>query len=81
MPRSSTLRGLSQQRVVKRADELGGDDFTLADLEDCTVLLLGRLSALRLLRAKRCCIVAGPIAGAAYLEGRHASLEDHITLK
>ena len=67
----STLRGLRQQKVVRRAAELAGGDFTLADLEDCTVLLLGRLPALRILRAKRCCIVAGPVDGAAYLEGMH----------
>jgi Tubulin binding cofactor C len=74
MPPCSTLRGLRQQRVVKRAAELAGGDFTLADLEDCTVLLLGRLPALRILQAKRCCIVAGPVDGAAYLEGTHAWL-------
>lgn len=70
----STLRGLRAQKVVKRAAELAGGDFTLADLEDCTVLLLGRLPALRILRATRCCIVAGPVDGAAYLEGVHTWL-------
>jgi Tubulin binding cofactor C len=65
----STLRGLRQQKLVRRAAELAGGDFTLADLEDCTVLLLGRLPALRILQARRCCIVAGPVDGAAYLEG------------
>ena len=67
----SMLRGLRQQKVVRRAAELAGGDFTLADLEDCTVLLLGRLPALRILQATRCCIVAGPVDGAAYLEGMH----------
>ena len=67
----SMLRGLRQQKVVRRAAELAAGDFTLADLEDCTVLLLGRLPALRTLQATRCCIVAGPVDGAAYLEGMH----------
>ena len=70
----STLRGLRQQKLVRRAAELAGGDFTLADLEDCTVLLLGRLPALRILQARRCCIVAGPVDGAAYLEGVHTWL-------
>lgn len=62
------LRGLRQQRLMKRDAELGGDDFNLADLQGCTVLLLGRMSALRLRGARGCCIVAGPVDGAVYLE-------------
>lgn len=69
MPCSRVLRGLRQQKLVKRATELEGGDFTLADLQGCTVLLLGRVSALRLRGARGCFIVAGPVDGAVYLEG------------
>lgn len=81
-----TFAGLRQQKVVRRGAELDGGDLTLTDLEDCTVLLLGRLSALRLRGARRCCVVAGPVAGAAFLEGvpgRHigmASLSWHARI-
>jgi hypothetical protein len=55
--------------VVKSAAELAGGDFTMVDLVDCTVFLLGRLSALRLRRLKRCRVYGGPVVGATFAEG------------
>ena len=50
-------------------DSLGGGDFGLADLTDCSLWLLGRLSALRMERLLRCNVYGGPICGATFIEG------------
>ncbi len=68
------LRGLRQQTLVRRDADLAGGDFSVADVEGCTLLLLGRMSALRLRGIRGCCIVAGPVDGATYLEGERAPL-------
>ena len=49
--------------------EMRGADYSATNLTDCTVLLLEALSALRLRRLERCTVVAGPVAGAVFLDG------------
>ncbi len=63
------LRGLAGQHVVLRGDSLGDGDFALADLTDCSVWLLGRLSALRAEHLTRCRVYGGPICGATFIQG------------
>jgi hypothetical protein len=46
-----------------------GQAFVLHDLQDCTVFLVGRLSALRLQQLLRCRVYAGPVAGATFVSG------------
>jgi hypothetical protein len=46
-----------------------GQAFVLHDLQDCTVFLIGRLSALRLQQLRRCRVYAGPVAGATFVSG------------
>ena len=67
------LRGLTGQTHVLHDEELGGGDFSLSDLSDCTVWLLGRLSALRMARLSRCRVYSGPVAGATFVEGKATS--------
>jgi hypothetical protein len=63
------LSGLSGRDVVLRASALAGREFLLADLMDCRVWLLGEMPALRALRLTRCTVVAGPVRGAAFVDG------------
>ena len=46
-----------------------GLEFTLSDLQDCTVLLLAPLAALFLHGLRRCRVLTGPVAGACFVEG------------
>ncbi|KAF6255637.1 tubulin binding cofactor C-domain-containing protein [Scenedesmus sp. NREL 46B-D3] len=46
-----------------------GQAFVLHDLQDCTVFLVGALSALRLQQLRRCRVYAGPVAGATFVSG------------
>jgi hypothetical protein len=46
-----------------------GQAFVLHDLQNCTVFLVGRLSALRLQQLRRCRVYAGPVAGATFVSG------------
>ena len=45
------------------------EDYTLSDLEDCTILLPGPLAALFMHRLRRCTVVTGPVGGATFAEG------------
>lgn len=63
------LRGKRDQTLVRSAEELDSGDFSLEDLTDCKVFLLGPISALRVHRLKNCSLVAGPVSGAAFFEG------------
>lgn len=64
-------RDLSGQTLVLGPDDLGGGDFMLSDLRDCSVWLLGGLSALRMTRLARCRVYTGPVAGATFVEGAY----------
>lgn len=66
------LQGRREQMLMKKVDGLG--DYMLGDLQHCTVKLQGSLSALRMHHLESCRIVAGPIQGAAFLDGEQACL-------
>ena len=53
---------------MRAASELGGD-FTLCDLQDCTVRLLGTMCALRMRSLRRCRVACGPVTGAIFVDG------------
>jgi hypothetical protein len=55
--------------VVEQRGSVAGLDFTLSNLQDCTVFLLGPLAALFIHRLTRCRVYVGPVAGAAFMEG------------
>jgi hypothetical protein len=63
------IRGISGEKLVKRAGSMTEGEFCVSDLVDCTVLLLAPCSTLRLQRLSRCTVAAGPISGAAFLDG------------
>ncbi|KAL4459071.1 hypothetical protein ABPG75_013936 [Micractinium tetrahymenae] len=65
----STLSGLRGQVVTFSREEAAGREFTLTDLEDCSVYLLAPLAALFLHRLRRCRVFTGPVAGACFIEG------------
>jgi hypothetical protein len=56
--------GPNQQQQLQ-----AGQACVLHDLQDCTVFLVGRLSALRLQQLRRCRVYAGPVAGATFVSG------------
>jgi len=60
-----TVSGLSDQVVTLGED--GGGDVRLMDLSRCTVLIRGRLSALRVDRLTDCTVLALPVAGSVLL--------------
>ncbi len=66
------IAGLRGAALALSAEELGGRDVTLADLEDCTLLLAGPLPALFAHRLRRCRVLAGPVGGAALVEDAEA---------
>eukprot|EP00775_Hariotina_reticulata_P009384 gene9384-9548_t len=55
--------------ILRVPHQLAGQVFVLHDMSDCTVLLLGQLSALRLQQLQRCRVVAGPVSGATSISG------------
>jgi hypothetical protein len=65
----STLSGLRGEIIAPSREEAAGRDFTLSDLEDCTVFLPAPLAALFLHRLRRCRVYTGPVAGACFVEG------------
>ena len=65
----STLCGLRGQVVAVGREAAAGLEFTLSDLQDCTVLLLAPLAALFLHGLRRCRVLTGPVAGACFVEG------------
>ncbi len=67
---SSTLSGLRGEIVAPPREEAEGREFTLSDLEDCTVFLPAPLAALFLHGLRRCRVYTGPVAGACFVEGR-----------
>jgi hypothetical protein len=62
------LRGLHGAIIVRNADDLGGREFVLFDLEGCDVFLLGEMRALRAARLTRCRVYAGLVRGAAFVD-------------
>lgn len=72
------IQGAREQTIVRTADQLGGD-FVLEDLQGCTVLLLGRLSALRIRHLQNCRIACGPVAGATFVDGTSPSPQQGLS--
>lgn len=71
----STLSGLRGEIIAPPREEAEGREFTLSDLEDCTVFLPAPLAALFLHGLRRCRVYTGPVAGACFVEGGCAGLE------
>ena len=65
----STLSGLRGETIAPSRAEAEGREFTLSDLEDCTVFLPAPLAALFLHGLRRCRVYTGPVAGACFVEG------------
>ncbi|KAG2436793.1 hypothetical protein HXX76_006317 [Chlamydomonas incerta] len=73
--RGRGVMGLTDQVVVISQAQLeaeggggGGGDFVLLGLTRCTVVLLGRLRALRAAGLRGCTVVAGPVTGACFMD-------------
>lgn len=64
--------------LVKRAGEIGGADFVLSDLTDCTVFLLDTASALRGDRLTRVRVYAAPLQGGSVLLEHATDCEFHL---
>jgi len=62
------VQGARGETVVVDLRRLPHGDYTLADLEDCEVFLLGSMSALRCHKLARCRLYAGPVAGSAFVD-------------
>lgn len=63
------MSGLRGAVVAPSREAAAGQEFTLSDLEDCSVYLLAPLAALFLHRLRRCRVYTGPVAGACFVEG------------
>lgn len=67
--------GRGASRLQRRSIVLRGADladcggYVLHALEDCSVMLLGRLDGLRLCGLRRCSVMAAPVCGAVYVSG------------
>lgn len=75
--RGRGVMGLTDQVIVVSQAQLeaegggggvGGGDYVLLGLTRCTVVLLGRLRALRAAGLRGCTVVAGPVTGACFLD-------------
>lgn len=65
----TNLSGLRGQVIAVSREQASGREFTLTDLEDCSVYLLAPLAALFLHGLRRCRVFTGPVAGACFVEG------------
>lgn len=65
----AALSGLRGRVVAVSRPDAAGREFTLTDLEDCSVHLLAPLAALFLHGLRRCRVFTGPVAGACFVEG------------
>lgn len=61
--------GLRNQSIIQTAEHLAGQAFVLHDLAECTVYLLGHMSALRLQKLQNCRVYTGPVSGATFVSG------------
>jgi hypothetical protein len=65
----SAISGLRGKVLSLGRGEAAGKEFTLTDLEDCSIYLLAPLAALFLHGLRRCRVYTGPVAGACFVEG------------
>ncbi|DBA73148.1 hypothetical protein WJX79_007037 [Trebouxia sp. C0005] len=66
------LRGLAdlqQQTVVVNAEELAGGEYSLTNLQGCTVHLQGPMSALQIRALVECKVSTGPVTGPTFVYG------------
>lgn len=64
-----TTSGLCNETIVKTAEQLAGQAYALHNLSDCTVYLLGHLTALRLQDLHNCKVYTGPVTGSTFVNG------------
>lgn len=67
------LEGHSDETLMREivtSEGAQAADFMLEDLQGCKIKLIGSLSAIRMRNISKCTIVAGPIQGSAFLEGK-----------
>ena len=67
----SAVRGLADQAIVRSAAQLRGGAFAAQGLQRCTLWLAGPLAALRLAGLRDCRVLAGPVAGATFIDGAY----------
>jgi hypothetical protein len=64
---SHTFSGLKGSTMIVQPGELaasdGGSDYFLKDLEDCVIVFMDPLSALKITNLKNCSVFCGPIKG------------------
>ncbi len=75
-----TINSLQGTTVVEACGTSGAQDYTLTDLEDCKIFLLGPLAALFMHRLRNCTVVTGPVAGATFVEGEGRLLHVHVVV-
>jgi len=64
-----SLVGRKDTTLIVDAERLAGRDFFIAQCEGCTILLQGRMGALRMERVRNCVIMTGPVMGGCHVEG------------
>jgi hypothetical protein len=63
------IMGRSHASIQINAQQLEGSDFVLANLDHCSVHLIGRMPALRIQGLSHCSVTAGPVTGATFING------------
>ncbi|KAJ3673747.1 hypothetical protein LUZ60_005739 [Juncus effusus] len=76
VPDGPGFRNKKEEILVKnfRICDNSEGDFTLSDLENCTVYLKGRIRALFFCRIKNCRVFTGPVTGSVLIEDVSDSL-------
>lgn len=69
---SRGLKGLKGEKMKVTGSSLGSNEYSLVELKECTVFLVGQISALHIRNLEDCVIVAGPVAGSILIEGECA---------
>lgn len=78
---SVDCRGLSylkNKQLKVTGEELGSNEYSLMDLEDCTVFLIGKFSALHVRKLQNCTVVAGPVSGSVLIEGMDSQHQQYM---
>ena len=63
------LANLQQQTIVVHAEELAGGEYSLTNLQGCTVHLQGPMSALQIRDLIDCKVSTGPVTGPTFVYG------------
>merc|ERR1711907_203890 len=62
------LTGRKWEIIVVDSAKLAGKDLFIHQCEGCTILLLGRMGALRMEHVRDCTVLSGPVAGGCHIE-------------